>query len=93
MEDQQFREKFDTGIKKIREEIKSRLIAHGLFGRVNAIDEPRVIDQDQSSRIEIVVKAHTVGRSFDHAQIEGCCLRVGGAVLIGIISMIDEVAA
>jgi hypothetical protein len=32
------------------------------------------------------------GRSSDRKLIEGC-LRVGGEVLVGIISMLDEVAA
>jgi hypothetical protein len=45
------------------------------------------------SRIEIAVKGKTVGRSFDRRQIEGCCLRVGGEVLLGIIAMVDDVSA
>jgi hypothetical protein len=45
------------------------------------------------SRIEIAVKGKTVGRSFDRRQIEGCCLRVGGEVLLGIIAMVNDVSA
>jgi len=32
MEDKYVREEFDTGINKIRQEIKSRLVLHGLYG-------------------------------------------------------------
>jgi hypothetical protein len=46
-----------------------------------------------SSRIEIAAKGKTVGRSFDRRQIEGCCLRVGGEVLLGIIAMVDDLSA
>jgi hypothetical protein len=38
MEDKQLREEFDTGLSKIRHEIKSRLVPHGLFGSVTGID-------------------------------------------------------
>ncbi len=42
---------------------------------------------------EIVLSGTVVGRSFDRRQIEGCCLRVGGAVLLDIIAMVEEVSA
>ncbi len=86
MDDKELREVFDTGVKKIRQEIKSRLVPHGLFGIITNVDTG-------AARIEIVAKGKTAGRSFDRRQIEGCCLRVGGEVLLGIIAMIDEVSA
>jgi hypothetical protein len=93
MEDQQLREEFDTGLKKIRHEIKSRLVPHGLFGIVTDVESGPAGQVPDSSRVEIHAKGRTVGQSFDRRQIEGCCLRVGGAVLLGIIAMVDEVSA
>ncbi len=93
MEESQIREVFDTGLKKIRQEIKSRLVPHGLFGSVTDVDTGPAGSVPDGSRIEIVAKGRTVGRSFDRGQIEACHLRVGGAVLLGIISMVDEVSA
>jgi hypothetical protein len=93
MDDKQLREEFDTGLKKIRQEIKSRLVPHGLFGIVTNVDSGPTDPVPDGSRIEIVAKGRTAGRSFDRRQIEGCCLRVGGEVLVGIIAMIDEVSA
>ena len=93
MDDKQLREEFDTGLKKIRLEIKSRLGPHGLFGTITEVDSGPTGDVPEGSRIEVVAKGKTVGRSFDRRQIEGCCLRVGGEVLLGIIAMIDEVSA
>ncbi len=93
MDDNQLREEFDTGVKKIRQEIKSRLVPHGLFGIITNVDSGPTGDVPDGSRIEIVAKGKTVGRSFDRRQIEGCCLRVGGEVLLGIIAMVDEVSA
>jgi hypothetical protein len=93
MDDKELREVFDTGVKKIRQEIKSRLVPHGLFGIITNVDTGASGQVPDSSRIEIVAKGKTVERSFDRKQIEGCCLRVGGEVLLGIIAMVDEVAA
>ena len=93
MDETQLREKFDTGLKKIRLEIKSRLVPHGLFGSVTNVDTGAAGEVPASSKIEIIVKGRIVGRSFDRQQVEDCHLRVGGAVLLGIISMIDEVSA
>jgi hypothetical protein len=93
MDDKQLREEFDTGVKKIKLEIKSRLVPHGLFGIVTDIDSGPTGDVPEGSRIELVAKGKTVGRSFDRRQIEGCCLRVRGEVLSGIIAMVDEVSA
>jgi hypothetical protein len=93
MDDKQLREEFDTGLKKIRLEIKSRLVPHGLFGTITEVDSGPTGHVPEGSRIEVVAKGKTVGRSFDRRQIEGCCLRVGGEVLLGIIAMVDEVCA
>jgi hypothetical protein len=92
MEDQQMREQFDTGLSKIRHEIKSRLVPHGLFGTVTDADTGPKGPVPAGSKIEITAKGRTAGRSFDREQIEGCYLRVGGAVLLGIISMVDELS-
>ncbi len=87
------REEFDTGLRKIRHEIKSRLVLHGLFGTVTEIDLGPVAQVPAGSTIKIAAKGRSVERSFDHQQIEACRLRVGGAVLLGITSMVDELAA
>lgn len=93
MDEKQLREEFDTGLSKIRQEIKSRLVPHGLFGSVTSVDTGPAGDVPDGSNIEIIVKGKTAGRSFDRSQIENCHLRVGGAVLLAIISMVDELAA
>jgi hypothetical protein len=93
MDDKQSREEFDTGLSKIRQEIKSRLVPHGLFGSVTHVDTGPTGDVPAGSKIEIIVKGRTAERSFDRQQIESCCLRVGGTALTAIISMVDEVAA
>jgi len=93
MDDNQLREEFDTGLKKVKQEIKSRLVPHGLFGIITSVDSGPAGHVPDGSRIEIVAKGKTVGRWFDRRQIEGCCLRVGGEVLLGIIAMVDELSA
>jgi hypothetical protein len=93
MDETQSREEFDTGLKKIREEIKSRLVLHGLFGTVTCVDSGPPGHVPDSSRVEIVAKGKTAGRSYDRKQIEGCYLRVRGEVLAGIIAMVDEVSS
>jgi hypothetical protein len=92
MDELRLREEFDTGLKKIRHEIKSRLVPHGLFGTVADIDLGQTGQIPDGSRIEIAVKGKIVSRSFDRQLIEGCCLRVRGEVLVAIIAMVDEVA-
>jgi hypothetical protein len=87
------REYFDTGLAKIRNEIKTRLVPHGLFGSVTHVDCGAADQVPSGSTIQITVKGRTVGRSFDRGQIEDCRLRVGGAVLSGILAMVDEVSA
>jgi hypothetical protein len=93
MEEKILREEFDTGLSKIKQEIKSCLVPHGLFGTVTSADCASTDDVPAGSRIELVSKGRTVGRSFGREQIEGCCLRVGGDVLLSIMAMVDEVSA
>jgi hypothetical protein len=93
MDDKHQREEFDTGIRKIRTEIKSRLVPHGLFGTITEVDSDSSENVLIGSRIQIVVKGRTAERSFDRQQIEGCRLRVSGPVLLGIISMVEELSA
>jgi hypothetical protein len=92
MEDKQNREEFDTGLSKIRHEIKSRLVTHGFFGSITFVDIDPADPVPSGSKIEIVVKGRAAGRSFSRQDVEGCRLRVGGAVLAGIISMVDELS-
>jgi hypothetical protein len=91
MANQESRETFDTGLKKIRLEIKSRLVPHGLFGSVTETDVNGA-DGPTGSTIEITAKGRTSSRSFDRKQIEDCHLRVGGPVLAAVNAMIDELA-
>jgi hypothetical protein len=93
MDEQQLREEFDTGLKKIRQEIKSRLVPHGLYATVKDVDSGETGHAPIGSRIEIISKGKSVSRSFDRQLIEGCYLRVGGEVLVGIIAMVDELAS
>jgi hypothetical protein len=88
----QGREEFDTGLGKIRHEIKSRLVPHGFFGSVTYADIEPGEQVPAGSKIEIAVKGRTVGMTFTRAEIENCRLRVAGPVLLGIISMIDELS-
>jgi hypothetical protein len=92
MEQQEEREKFDTGLSKIKSEIKGRLVAHGFFGSITHVDPDAVEQMPTGSTIEIAVKGRTVGRSFSRQDIEGCHLRVGGPVLKGIIAMVHELS-
>ena len=50
-----------------------------------------VVPGDQL-RIEVTVKGRTAERSFSRQEIEDCRLRVSGAVLQGVISMVDELS-
>lgn len=86
------REELDTGLSKIRHEIKSRLVSHGLFGTVTNTDSA-ADDSLPRTTIQIVVKGVTAARTFDRRQIEDCRLRVGGPVLAGIVSMIEELSS
>ena len=93
MIDKHFRENFDTGLSKIRHEIKSQLVPHGLYGSVTDADIGPSDEVPTGTTIQIVVKGRTAVRTFDRADIEGCRLRVGGPVLLGIVSMIEELSA
>jgi hypothetical protein len=92
MEEKQIREEFDTGLAKIRNEIKSRLVPHGFFGSVTWVDIEGADHVPTGSTISVAVKGRTIERSFGRQDIEGCRLRVGGMVLSGIISIIDELS-
>jgi hypothetical protein len=92
MEEKQTREEFDTGLGKIRHEIKSRLVPHGFFGSIRYTDIETADHVATGSKIEIEVSGKTVSRSFSRQEIESCRLRVGGAVLSGIIAMVDELS-
>lgn len=86
------REEFDTGLRKIKHEIKSRLVPHGLFGTVTEVDIDPSAPIPSGATIKIVANGKSVERTFDRQQIEGCRLRVGGAVLSGVMAMIDELS-
>jgi hypothetical protein len=92
MEEQQVREEFDTGLAKIRHEIKSQLVPHGFFGSVTCADIAGADHLLTGSTIAIAVKGRTVERSFSRQDIERCHLRVGGVVLSGILAMVEELS-
>jgi hypothetical protein len=92
MESEQLHEEFDTGLKKISHEIKSRLVVQGLFGTITS-DRDGSDEVPDGARVEIHAKGKTVGISFDRKQIEGCSLRVAGAVLSSVIAMVEELSA
>ncbi len=91
MESEQLHELFDTGLKKIKHEIKSRLVLQGLFGTITS--EGDLHDISGGARVGIHAKGKSVRMAFDRAQIEGCCLRVTGTVLARIIAMVEELSA
>ena len=91
--DKQDREEFDTALARIRHDIKGRLVVHGFFGSVTYRDVEAVDHVLSGSTIEVTAKGRTVERSFSRQEIEGCRLRVSGAVLLGVKSMVDEVSA
>jgi hypothetical protein len=84
---------FDTGLSKIKQEIKSRLVHHGLFGSVTNVEMAASESTSAGIKIQIIVKGRTADRTFTNEQIESCCLRVAGPVLAGILSMVDELSA
>ena len=93
MEDKQSREEFDTALARIRHDIKGRLVIHGFFGSVTYRDLEAAGNVLSGSTIEVTVKGRTAERSFSRQEIEDCRLRVSGAVLQGVISMVDELSA
>lgn len=92
MDDKHVREEFDTGVSKIRREIKSLLAHHGLYGSVTGVDTVDLDQRPDGSRIEIIARGRSAAKTFDRLQVEGCCLRVRGAVLLDITAMVDELA-
>jgi hypothetical protein len=86
-------ERFDTGLSKIRTEIKSRLANHGLFVTLTNIETAPAEGSAASTTIDIAVKDRSASRSFANSAIEGCYVRVAGVVLLGIIDMVEEVSA
>jgi hypothetical protein len=92
VEEQQHREEFDTGLSRIRHEIKGRLVQHGFFGSVTYKDLEEADHILSGSTVEIAVKGKRVERSFSRQEIEACRLRVSGAVLSGVISMVEELS-
>jgi hypothetical protein len=92
MDEMQPREEFDTALARIRHEIKGRLVLHGFFGSVTYKDIEAGDHILSGSTVEIAAKGKTVQRSFTRQEIEGCRLRVSGAVLSGVISMVDELS-
>jgi hypothetical protein len=93
VEDNQSREEFDTALARIRHDIKGRLVIHGLFGSVIYRDVEASDHVLSGSIIEVTAKGRTAARSFSRQEIEDCRLRVSGAVLSGVISMVDELSA
>jgi hypothetical protein len=92
MESERSQEIFDTGLKKIRHEIRSRLALQGLFGTITG-DPSGPHEIPDGARVEIHAKGKTVGISFDRKQIEGCSLQVAGAVLASVTAMVEELSA
>ncbi len=93
MEHPRMQELFDTGLSKIRQELKSRLVPHGLFCTVTNSKTAITGLASEGTKIDVIVKGRNAERTFANDQIEACCLRVGGPVLAGIISMVDELSA
>jgi hypothetical protein len=91
--DRQSREEFDTALARIRHDIKGRLVIHGFFGSIAYRDVESADNVLGGSIIEITVKGRTATRSFSRQEIEACRLRVSGAVLQGVVSMVDELSA
>jgi hypothetical protein len=91
MENKQSREEFDTALARIRHDIKGRLVIHGFFGTVTYqdVESGSLLS---GSVVEVTVKGRTAKRSFTRQEIEDCRLRVSGAVLQGVISIVDELS-
>jgi hypothetical protein len=86
-------EVFDTGLKKIQFELKSQLASHGLYGTVSDVPVNHNSSPMSAVNIEVAAKGRVASRSFERRQIEGCYLRVSGEVLMGIVSLVNELAA
>jgi hypothetical protein len=93
VDDSRHREQFDTALSRIRHEIKGRLVMHGLFGTVSYQDVESADHLLQGSTIVVAAKGRAVERTFSRREIEDCTLRIRGVVLLGVISMLDEISA
>jgi hypothetical protein len=93
VENSQSREEFDTALSRIRHDIKGRLVLHGFFGTVSYQDLGSADQALQGATITVTAKGRSAERAFDRRQIEECRLRVSGAVLAGVIAMVDELSA
>jgi hypothetical protein len=91
--DSQTREEFDTALARIRHDIKGRLVIHGFFGTVSYQDLESADHVLQGSTIVVTAKGRSAERSFNRQEIEDCRLRISGAVLAGVISMVDEISS
>jgi hypothetical protein len=93
-EEENTSEIFDTGLRKIRQELKSQLASHGIYAMLT---ESLLSDSTSSSPIQATIEASVKGRlarrTFARQQIEDCHLRVGGAVLKEIASLVAELVA
>jgi hypothetical protein len=92
VQESQNREEFDTALTRIRHDIKGRLVKHGFFGMVSFQDIESADHVLQGSTMTVIAKGRIAERSFDRHEIEGCTLRVSGAVALGVISMVDELS-
>jgi hypothetical protein len=92
MESEQSHEVFDTGLRKISHEIKSQLVLQGLFGTITGVLKGSS-ELPLGARVEIHAKGQVVGVEFDRRQIEGCSLRVAGAVLSSVIVLVEKLSA
>jgi hypothetical protein len=88
----QSREEFDTALTRIRHDIKGRLVIHGFFGVISYQDIESADHALQGSTIKIQAQGRSAERSFNRQEIEECRLRVSGAVMLGVISMVDELS-
>jgi hypothetical protein len=88
----QNREEFDTALTRIRHDIKGRLVKHGFFGMVSFRDIESADHVLQGSTMTVTAKGRIAERSFGRQEIEGCTLRVSGAVALGVIAMVDELS-
>ena len=85
-------EVFDTGLRKIRHELKSQLASHGLYATLTEPTRNSTSSPPIEAIIEVAVKGRVARRSFERTLVEGCHLRVQGAVLKEIASIVEELA-
>jgi hypothetical protein len=89
-EEENTSEIFDTGLRKIRQELKSQLASHGIYAMLTEPPSNPTSSPPMEATIEASVKGRLARRTFARQQIEGCHLRVGGAVLKEIASIVAE---